>query len=259
MNELAFYLLLSLLLNISLFAVAFKRQSDKLTDASYALSFITLVIAAGIISGLSLYVLVGMFLVCVWGIRIGGFLLYRVIKTGKDARFDAFRSSFFGFLRFWVLQAITVWVLLIPLFLAFPLTPEGNLPAVSLIGVLVFVIGFSIEAVADAQKWRFSRQKKNKGTWIDTGIWRYSRHPNYFGEILVWIGLYVYAVPVLALPASLVALISPLFIMCLLLFVSGIPLLEKSANERWGTKPAYQQYKRRTSILIPLPLKRDRS
>ncbi len=101
--------------------------------------------------------------------------------------------------------------------------------------------------------------KKNKGTWIDTGIWRYSRHPNYFGEILVWIGLYIYAVPVLALPANLVALISPLLIMCLLLFVSGIPLLEKSANERWVNIPAYQRYKRRTSILVPLPLKRDRS
>lgn len=242
-------------MNISLFIVAFKRQSDKLTDASYALSFMILIIAAALMAPVSLYVIVATVLVCAWALRIGSFLVYRVIKTGRDARFDSFRASFFGFARFWILQAITAWILLIPLFLAFENEQQSSIASISIVGAIIIVIGIIVETIADTQKWRFSQKKSNKGKWIDTGIWKYSRHPNYFGEILVWIGVYLYAVPVLGLTESLVALISPLLIICLLLFVTGIPLLEKSADERWGKLAAYKTYKRKTSILIPFPPK----
>lgn len=255
MSELLFYLAVSVLLNFSLFVVAFKLQSDKLTDASYALSFIVLVIAAVLMSDISWYVVVGALLVCAWALRIGGFLVFRVIKTGKDARFDDFRSSFFGFMRFWLLQGFTAWLLLIPLFFAFRSEGAAGFPGISIVGAAVLLTGLIIEAVADSQKWQFSQNKQNKGKWIDSGIWRYSRHPNYFGEILVWVGVFVYALPVLTTVEILIALISPLAITTLLLFVTGIPLLEKSADKRWGTLDEYKEYKRKTSILVPLPPK----
>ena len=103
----------------------------------------------------------------------------------------------------------------------------------------------------------FIQNKKNKGKWIDTGLWAYSRHPNYFGEILVWLGMHIAVVSGLVTAnQQLVASISPLFIAFLLLFVSGVPLLEKSAEKRWGKNKKYQQYKVTTSLLIPLPKSR---
>jgi steroid 5-alpha reductase family enzyme len=109
-----------------------------------------------------------------------------------------------------------------------------------------------VEAAADAQKSAFKANDANRGRFITTGLWRYSRHPNYFGEILVWWGLFVYAVPFLH-GAAFAVVVGPVFITLLLLFVSGIPLLERSADEKYGDDPAYRDYKRRTSILVPLP------
>jgi steroid 5-alpha reductase family enzyme len=112
-----------------------------------------------------------------------------------------------------------------------------------------------IEAVSDAQKSAFKGKQTEGERFITSGLWRYSRHPNYFGELLVWWGLFVFAVPFLAGAAFLVV-VGPVFITVLLLFVSGIPLLERSAEERYGDDPAYREYKRRTSVLVPLPPRR---
>ena len=109
-----------------------------------------------------------------------------------------------------------------------------------------------IESVADAQKSAFKARDENRGRFISSGLWRYSRHPNYFGEMLVWWGLFVYSVPFLD-GAAFAVVIGPLFVTLLLLFVSGIPLLERSADEKYGDDPAYREYKRATSILVPLP------
>jgi len=121
----------------------------------------------------------------------------------------------------------------------------------------VWFVGLVLEATADLQKYRFSRDPKNKGAWIDEGVWRYSRHPNYFGEILVWVGVYLLAFPALIGWEKVIGLASPVLIICLLLFVSGVPLLEKAADARWGNEPAYKRYKRRTSILILLPKRKS--
>jgi steroid 5-alpha reductase family enzyme len=109
-----------------------------------------------------------------------------------------------------------------------------------------------IEAVADTQKSAFRAKAENGGRFVSTGLWHYSRHPNYFGEILLWWGVFLYAVPFLD-GAAFAVVIGPIFITLLLLFVSGIPLLERSADEKYGDDPAYRDYKRRTSILVPLP------
>jgi len=119
-------------------------------------------------------------------------------------------------------------------------------------GAAIWLVGLAIEAVSDAQKSAFKGTEKNRGRFISSGLWRYSRHPNYFGEMLVWWGLFVYAVPFLDGAAFAVA-IGPVFLTLLLLFVSGIPLLERSAEAKYGADPAYREYRRRTSILVPLP------
>lgn len=242
-------LLVSLAINLTMFVVAFWLQSDKLTDVSYAATFAAIAIWAFGISGKGWYRWLLLVMVLAWALRLGGFLLYRVIGKGKDARFDEMRGDFVKFGKFWLAQAITVWVMLLPSVLAFAAQPRFTL--VSTLGILVWIVGLGCESVADFQKLAFSKNPVNRGRWITSGIWRYSRHPNYFGEVLVWVGVYLYVVSSLPLLQALVGLVSPLFISILLLFVSGIPILERSADKRWGKLDAYQSYKRRTSILVP--------
>jgi steroid 5-alpha reductase family enzyme len=255
MSPLLLSLIIALAINAILFLIAFRRQSDKLTDISYALSFIALVLFAFLRArqhGVYAYLLTAM--VCAWGIRIGGFLLYRVMRKGKDNRFDSMRQHFWRFGRFWLGQALTVWLLMFPV--SFALQRTGKLQALVYIGLVVWTIGLVVESIADFQKYEFSTNLDNKGKWIDQGIWHYSRHPNYFGEIAIWIGVYLVCLVAMSPSEAIAALISPILITTLLLFVSGVPVLEKSADKRWGELTSYQQYKSSTSLLIPLPKKR---
>ncbi len=247
-------LIVSLIINLSMFVVAFRLQSDKLTDISYAVTFATIAGWGFALSDKTWFHTVLLAMVAIWALRLGGFLLYRVVKNGKDARFDEMRGNFYKFGKFWVAQAITVWVVMIPSIFAFDATPTVTI--LQTIGVVMWVIGLLCETAADFQKMAFSSNPANKGKWIASGIWKYSRHPNYFGEILVWTGVYIYVVTSLPPLQALIGLASPLFIITLLLFISGIPILEKSADQRWGDNPAYKAYKKRTSILIPLPPKK---
>jgi len=252
-ETLLLYLLVSLSINIGMFLIAFRLQSDKLTDISYAVTFMTLALFGFFRSGAEAYHLVLLAMILLWAVRIGGFLLYRVMKTGKDQRFDGMRENFLKFSQFWILQAITVWVLMLPSLFAFE--GSGSISLLAVIGIVTWLTGLVTESMADFQKYRFNQDSKNKEKWIATGIWRYSRHPNYFGEILVWAGVYLVTLVSLSTTQAWVGAISPLFITVLLLFVSGIPLLEKSADKKWGDQEDYQHYKATTSVLIPLPKK----
>jgi steroid 5-alpha reductase family enzyme len=122
----------------------------------------------------------------------------------------------------------------------------------ALAGSLVWAFGFAIEVVADAQKSRFRADPENAGKFIDAGLWAWSRHPNYFGEIVLWIGVAVIALPVLR-GWQWVTLISPVFVAVLLTRISGVPILEKRADEKWGGQEDYEAYKERTPVLIPRP------
>jgi steroid 5-alpha reductase family enzyme len=197
----------------------------------------------------SLHVLV-LLLVLIWSLRLGSFLFIRINKIKRDKRFDGTREHFFKFLRFWILQGVTVFIVLLGATFAFTET-RGGIHAVSTIGAAVFLIGVVIEGFADSQKFSFNNNPSNKGKWIDVGVWRASRHPNYLGEMLVWLGMYVVVTPVLNGAYIWWALLSPVYIIVLLLFVSGIPLLEKSADKKWGTLQKYQAYKKAVPSLIP--------
>jgi steroid 5-alpha reductase family enzyme len=242
-------LVVALGINLVMFIPAFIYKTDKLTDISYAVTFAVVALFGFFFTAYSPATLLLLVMILAWSFRLGSYLFIRINKTGKDTRFDGMRESFWKFLRFWLLQGLTVFVVMIPSSYFFS-WPMHNLTVISWIGFVVFILGLAIETIADAQKYRFMNDVSKTGTWIETGIWKYSRHPNYLGEMMVWMGVYLFVVPSLFLVPALVSLVSPLYIICLILFVSGIPLLEKSADARWGNNPAYKEYKRRTSILL---------
>lgn len=250
MDGILLALIFSISLNLAMFFPAFFLRTDKLTDISYALTFAAIAIFLLYRSESIANKYLISLLVFIWAARLGAYLLIRITKIKKDERFDNFRHKFFSFMGFWLLQGITSFIILIPSIFYF----ESNTSKIYLIGVLVWLAGICIESAADYQKFKFILNKNNKNKWIESGIWHYSRHPNYFGEILCWLGIWIAVLPSLTLWQRILSAISPIFISVMLIFVSGIPLLEKKADERWGHDHRYENYKRRTSILILWPV-----
>jgi steroid 5-alpha reductase family enzyme len=242
----------ALVVNGAFFAVAAARRTDVVTDLSYSLTFALLAIVLLFTGAREPLQLVASLLVLVWAVRLGGYLFRRILRMKVDHRFDGMRDEPLRFARFWLLQALTVAIVMLPVSYLLDRSDAPGFGASSAAGVAVWLAGLVIEAVADAQKSAFRSREVNRGRFVATGLWRYSRHPNYFGEILVWWGIFLYAVPFLH-GAAFAVVLGPVFITLLLLFVSGIPLLERSAEEKYGSDPAYRDYKRRTSILVPLP------
>lgn len=241
--------ILSVGFNLALFVPAYLLKTDKLTDISYSLTFIFLALycfSSGPGSTLQKLLLTA---VLVWAVRLGGFLLLRIFKMKRDKRFDGVRDNLKKFLGFWVLQGITVPIILLAAALAWR-SAVGGVTAVTIVGAVIFAAGLLIEATADFQKFRFNAHNTTH-TWIDNGLWRISRHPNYLGEISVWIGVYLIAFNALVGTSKIAGLASPLYIMCLLLLVSGIPPLEASADAKWGKDKNYRQYKKEVPVLVP--------
>ncbi|MEQ2248278.1 hypothetical protein ILYODFUR_017590 [Ilyodon furcidens] len=191
-------------------------------------------------------------LVTAWGLRLGTFLFLRILKDGHDRRFNNVRDSPGTFFVYWSVQAAWIFMTLLPTLMLN--TERRNVPLGprDYIGWTVWGIGFATEAIADQQKWLFKRDPDNAGKFIQSGLWAYSRHPNYFGEILQWSGLWVSATSVMQGPQYL-SVVSPLFVWFLLRYVSGIPILEKQALKKWGSEPAFQDYIKNTPLLWPWP------
>ena len=229
------YLVISLGIQVLMFLPAFVFKTDKLTDLSYSVTFVLLTLIAFLFNTWQETKLLLLIMISLWGFRLGTFLFIRIKKWKRDKRFDGMRESFSKFLSFWVIQGITVFVLLIPTFQYLKNEPKTSM--FTLIGVLVFSAGLVIETIADYQKF------KSKKRILRTGLWKYSRHPNYFGEILVWLGVYLFTMPV----SGFLGLISPVFITFMLVFVSGIPKIEK----KYENNKEYQEYKKETPALIP--------
>ncbi len=193
-------------------------------------------------------------LVVIWAARLGPFLFRRVKQAGKDGRFDQIKVSIPRFLLTWTLQGLWVFVTLVAALTAMTSQYQAPLGVISLLGACVWLLGFALEVVADAQKSAFNKRSENKGKFINVGLWRWSRHPNYFGEIVLWFGVALIAVPVFQ-GWQWLSLISPLFVIFLLTRVSGVPLLEKRADAKWGGQTDYENYKAATATLIPRPPK----
>lgn len=193
-------------------------------------------------------------LVAVWAARLGSFLFRRILAEGSDRRFDEIKTSFVRFFVAWTLQG--VWVALTMGAALAALTTDRSVPLgmVGAMGLALWVVGFGIEVVADGQKRRFRSRPENADRFIASGLWAWSRHPNYFGEIVLWVGVAVIAFPVLA-GWQYVTLVSPVFVTLLLTKVSGVPMLEARADQKWGGDPEYEAYKASTPVLVPRPPK----
>ena len=247
--------LVALGVNTGFFVIAAIRKTDVVTDLSYSLSFAVLALVLPFLGAHKPVQLIAALMVLLWAFRLGGYLFGRILRIKIDHRFDEMRNHPLRFANFWLLQAISVGVIMLPVSYLLDQNGAPGFGTWAIAGVALWFVGLLVEAVSDSQKSAFKGKDENRGRFVSNGLWRYSRHPNYFGEMLVWWGLFVYAVPFLDGAAFVVA-IGPIFITVLLLFVSGIPLLEKSAEARYGADPAYREYKRRTSILVPLPRRR---
>ncbi|GBB93834.1 hypothetical protein RclHR1_02240006 [Rhizophagus clarus] len=201
----------------------------------------------------------------IWGARLGLFCLYRMLKSGKDSRFDKIRENFVSLLVFYIIQMIWVWTISLPvIFLNSPRISskeEGGNDVefgsvTDIIGILLFSIGILIESIADIQKFLFRQKRTSPVQFINTGLWSWSRHPNYFGEMMLWLVKKNYQFVKFCTNAAYASIASPAFTIFILMFLSGMPLNERPAHvKQWknGNWTEYSKHLKRTSVLIPFP------
>ena len=260
-NGYSVYLLAAILafaINWIAFIPAFLAQTERFYDLTGSITYLSLlalcVYAGNVMDNPRALLIVG--LAGVWTIRLGTFLFRRISKDGgRDGRFDQIKVVPLRFFAAWTLQALWVFLTLCAGLAVLTSTKVVPIDSYAIAGVIIWIIGFAIEVVADAQKSAFKADASNKGQFITTGLWAYSRHPNYFGEIVLWIGIFVIAIPVLQ-GWQWATLISPIFVYMLLNYVSGVNLLEQRADKKWGGQEDYEQYKKQTSVLVPMPIKK---
>jgi len=190
-------------------------------------------------------------MVGIWTVRLGSYLVKRIHKSGKDARFDDIKGKPLTFLFAWVAQAVWVFATLSPVLIVNGMQRTVPLGLWDLLGASIFVGGLAFESIADWQKDKFRSHPENKGRYITSGLWSISRHPNYFGESLLWWGVFASCALSFTAAPQYASAAGPLFVFLLVRYGSGVPLLEKSADQKWGTEPEYQQYKADTPIFFP--------
>lgn len=235
------------------FVPAFLFKTEKFYDLTGSITYVSLAILALAFQPAldSRSVLIAVF-ICVWAGRLGLFLFTRVMRAGEDSRFANVRGRFLRFLMAWSLQGLWIVFSMAAGLAAVTSHHPQPLDAFAVAGAVIWAAGFAIEILADAQKRKFRADPANRGRFIKTGLWSWSRHPNYFGEIVLWTGIAVMAFPVLQ-GLQHITLVSPVFVTILLTKISGIPLLEEAADKRWGGQPEYEAYKRTTSVLVLRP------
>ena len=238
------------------FIPSYVKQTEHFFDLTGSVTYLTTMGLAVALTGRhDVRSLLLLTLVVVWAGRLGTFLFGRVRRTGADDRFDEIKPVFWRFFNTWTLQGLWVSVTLAAALAAVTSTRSVGVDVWAIVGLAVWLVGFGIEVVADRQKNAFRADPANRGTFISTGVWAWSRHPNYFGEITLWLGVALIALPVLR-GWQYVTLISPVFVILLLTRVSGVPLLEKKADAKWGGQDDYEAYNARTPVLVPRPPRR---
>lgn len=250
--------LVAYLLNWAVYLPSFLRRTERFFDLTGSLTFGLLTVLALVLAqdrDARAWVLGAM--VLLWALRLGSFLFRRILASGSDGRFDELKQSWSRFLLVWSTQAL--WVVFTAGAALTAITSQERLPLgwFAGVGIGLWVLGFALEATADAQKAAFRADPANQGRFISTGVWSWSRHPNYVGEILLWLGVALVALPVLS-GWQYLTLLSPVLIYLQLRFASGVPPLERRADARWGGQQDYEAYKRSTPVLLPVPGGRSR-
>ncbi|KAJ3016356.1 hypothetical protein HKX48_004075 [Thoreauomyces humboldtii] len=241
------------------FAISAPLRTERFYDLSGALTFITCTLVAllwrrdgEVVSGLAARQIILACLVMVWSSRLGFFLARRVSKT-EDKRFEKYKQNPITFFPVWVMQAIWVFMTCWPAWIVIG-NPSSSQPSIYIsdgFGIAIWVYGFALEVTADAQKSAYKNE--HPSDFVRTGVWRWSRYANYNGEISLWIGAFILAARGFVDKWQWVSIVSPLFVACLIVFVSGIKLSEKGQEERYGTRPDFRQYKAQTSKFFLWP------
>lgn len=232
---------------------AWAKRTEKYFDLTGSLTYITITVLLVVLTpGVDARGFLLAALVVIWAARLGTFLFRRISRAGKDDRFDELKKSFFRFLNVWTIQGLWVTFTAAAAWVGITSSQRVAFDWLAVVGLVLWAVGFAFEVVADLQKSRFKADPANEGRFINTGLWSKSRHPNYFGEIVLWIGVALIALPTFQ-GWQWIAIISPLFVTLLLTRVSGVPMLEKKADGKWGGQADYEEYKRTTPVLIPRP------
>jgi steroid 5-alpha reductase family enzyme len=243
-------------LHWTIFIPSYAFQTEHYFDLIGSLSYIATVITAILLNpSLDIRDWIICSMIMLWAIRLGSFLFWRVKTVGQDKRFTVMKTKFTWFLLTWTLGGLWVLVTMAAGLAALTSNTTIELDFLGYIGIALWVFGFTIEIIADNQKSKFKNDLNNQGRFITSGLWSWSQHPNYFGEITLWFGLALLAFPVLS-GWQLVTLVSPVFVYFLLTKVSGIPILDRMAIEKWGLDSEYIAYAKETSKLILIPPKK---
>ncbi|NNJ96739.1 MAG: DUF1295 domain-containing protein [Gammaproteobacteria bacterium] len=244
---------LAFVINWLAFIPSALTQTERYYDLVGGITYVTATVVAVLLAGeLDLRATLVAAMVMIWSLRLATFLFQRISRAGSDSRFDNIKNRPQKFFMAWTLQGL--WVLLTAAAALAVITGGVREPLgpIGIAGIALWSFGILIEIAADRQKTKFKDDPDNEGKFINVGLWAWSRHPNYFGEIMLWTGMAIVAVPVLQ-GWQWATLISPVFVAFLLTKVSGVPALEEKADKRWGGQDEYEEYKRKTPVLIPKP------
>jgi steroid 5-alpha reductase family enzyme len=245
--------LLAFLISWIAYVPAYFFQTEKFYDLTGSIKYLFLTWFVYIFSyqeyGFNIGNLILASLISVWTLRLGSFLFMRIHKDGEDKRFRTIKTSASQFFLTWTLSGMWVSLCSICAFTAISNSSGVIMNSITYVGIGLFIIGFSIEVIADHQKTVFRSISENKDRFITSGLWSKSRHPNYLGEIILWFAIAVISVSSLN-GSQYISLISPIFTYLLLVYVSGVRMLEDRSNKKWADNLEYQEYKKTTPILF---------
>ena len=246
-------ILFAFIIQWTLFIPAFLFKTEKFYDISGSFTYISIVsyvcYQSYLLKGFNLANLILVFFIGFWAVRLGSFLFLRIHKAGEDRRFRLIKRSPTQFFMTWTLQGM--WVSLCSACALTAMASDQGLiiNAWFYTGSFLFLFGLAIEIVADYQKTIFRRDQKNKEDFIKTGLWSLSRHPNYLGEIILWLGISVISFSSLS-DWQYITLISPIFTYLLLVHISGVRILESNGKKKWGHLKTYNDYIDKTPMLL---------
>ena len=245
-------ILLAFLIHWLFFIPAYLLKTEKFFDLTGSLTYISIMVYVvytknNLQEQLGSIILAS--LVILWAVRLGSFLFLRIKKAGEDKRFREIKTSFARFFLLWTISGMWVSFCSMCALTAIASNDGVIVNNIFYIGLVTFIIGLSIEIIADSQKTKFRKDPKNKDKFINEGLWAKSRHPNYVGEITLWTGVAIMSFSSLE-GWQYISLISPIFTYLLLVYVSGVPQLTASGQKKWGHLESYQEYIKNTPTLI---------
>ncbi len=239
-----------LILNSTFFLHSYIYRTDIFFDLVGSLSFLSIgVISLLLIPNIDANQILVFFLLLFWSLRLGPFLFIRRLGANNDERLEEFFKSPLSLYFLWSMNSLWVFFTSLSMIIIFSSPNENEFGLIQWLGLIVWVTGYVIEVISDSQKTKFN--KFNKGKFINIGLWKYIRHPNYLGEIIIWVGIFIISLNYIHSLTSFLSILSPIFVFLLLRFITGVPQLEARGKEKWGHLDEYNSYKEKTGLLFP--------